>query len=291
MKTLVLGSGITALAYLYYDREAFALAGDQVGGLFKQQVMGPQYVWATPSTRKLLNELGLERRVRHLSIGYSLGGNIYQASDITADRMDEIRKQYAMKTRGITPAASHMSSGNGAPEIFSISVGQLVDTLLDRVRLRLIPCSATGVYMYGRQVYVKDEAFEYDRLVSTIPAPIFLGLTRNGDQAKLLLARDKAYEKHEVGGVLGYDYVYYPEEEPWHRISVMGGVGEVTSVIREYTLLPGQDAPEGSRRHRAGQIVGGREVLLSLPSSVELLGRYAEWRHDRRLENVLDLLA
>lgn len=301
MKTLVLGSGITALAYLYYDREAFALAGDQPGGLFKQQVMGPQYVWATDSTKRFMKELGLAPKIRQLRIGYCLGGKLFPAAVFTEDRLDDIRRQYSEKTRGIAPVGSHMSSGKSNPEVFTIGVSHLVDVLFSKLVMRINKSSATNIDMFNQAVCVQagqaQGIVEYDKLVSTIPAPTLMKLTGNEEQVQFLKAFDKAY-RVETGltpnHILqsGFDYVYFPEDEDFHRVSVVGGSGPEAKAICEYTMKPGGfEVPVGAKVHKMGQIIGGHEVLEGLPPSVECLGRYAEWRHDRRLENVLDVVS
>lgn len=303
-KTLVLGSGVSSLAYLFYNPFAFALAGTQVGGLFKQAAdLGPQYVWVTDSTTKLIKDLGVSRETRSVRVGYLIGDELVDLDSLEPDTALILRNQYSMKTRGTPPKQSHMSDGRVEFEIYVIPVSELVEILLDRVRLRLITETATLVDIYEQRVLSGDPQDQlksprirgYDQLVSTIPAPRFLKLIGQEDQVPKLLAWDKAYVKSNDYTVLeqalrssGCDYAYLPgPESKAHRVKLVDSGG----VVMEFTLRP-EDRPmnpgPGIVIQKQGQIIGGHEILDSLPKSIWLLGRYASWKHGVRLEHVLE---
>lgn len=304
-RTLVLGSGVSALAYLFYNRDAFALAGEQVGGLFaKAKDLGPQYVWKTSSTTKLLTDMGYidpvgknsSAATRVIKIGYLWEGRVSRLEDLSASERAEIQRLYALKTRGIEPKASFMSDGKSEFEIYSVPVEELVAELLKRVSLRLVPRSAKSVNMYYKRVVDgSGEIWEYDKLVSTVPAPVLLKLIGKEAEVHRLKAFDKIYEKrapvytfeNDMEG-RGYAYIYVPGDDyAFHRVRHVGD----GKVVREYTLVRGQEADvvdAGAVAQKRGQIVSGHEVGESLPSSVECYGRYASWQHGIRLEDVLE---
>lgn len=307
-KTLVLGSGISALAYLLYDESAFALAGDQVGGLFKMAAdLGPQLIWKTESTSKLLSDLGVKNMgYRVVKVGYYYAGKLWSEEELDPEVMKLIRREYSFKTRGTEPRGSHMSSGKGSFEVFDLPVQELVSMLMDRVSLRLIREKALKVDLYERRIETSGRTYHYDDLVSTVPAPVLLKLTGNEHLVGTLTAYDKVYQKvtgdtedhffvfEREALSRGFEYVYCPDEgAPFHRTRIIPGDGfdGLEGVVREYTLTPalrgGGSTPEGILQ-KGGQIVGGGEVLRSLPPSVRLLGRYASWKHEVRLEHVLD---
>lgn len=304
-RTLILGSGISSLVYLFYHKDAFALAGEQVGGLFaKAQDLGPQYVWKTPSTTKLLTDMGYidpvgknsSAATRVIKIGYLWEGRVSRLEDLSASERAEIQRLYALKTRGIEPKASFMSDGKSEFETYSIPVGDLVSELLKRVSLRLVPRSAKSVDMYYKRVLDGNgEIWEYDKLVSTVPAPVLLKLIGKESEDSRLKAFDKVYEKGDSRHVFeddmegrGYAYVYVPGDDyAFHRVRHAGG----GKVVREYTLVRGQEAGSAGVEvvvQKKGQIVSGHEIIESLPNSVECYGRYAQWRHGIRLEDVLE---
>lgn len=314
-KTLVLGSGISALVKLFYDPDAYALAGDEVGGLFKQSDdLGPQLIWVTASTTRLMRDLGLSLESRRVSVGYYFKGKLWSSEALESAKLTgEARSLYSLKTRGTGVKTSHMSSGKGSFEVFHFPVNALVDTLLERVAMRLIKGKALAVDPHNHLVKVRTPGLEsdytYDTLVSTVPAPVLLALVGHFDKTEKLLGWDKVYSKLEDASVLdleraalhaGFDYVYLPEaftdsgdDFQFHRTRVIGGVGSSVKVVREYTVTPSllqitRGAIPSGKLQKRGQIVGGHEILGQLPSNVERLGRYAEWRHDRRLEDVLE---
>lgn len=310
-KTLVLGSGISALAYLFYNPESFALAGDQVGGLFKQAAdLGPQLIWATPSTKRFLSDLGFEKQeTRTVLVGYYFNNRLWSQAELEREKLFHVVKDlYSQKTRGTPARESHMSSGQGEFEVFRMTVQELVDTLLQRVRMRLIPEKATHIDLYNGIAYTIESEYSYNTLVSTVPAPILLDLIGKREYANGLLAYDKVYQKaseedglwrfEKDAATLGYDYVYVIEGHDFHRTRIFEEVNGNHGVVREYTLTPslvdrlnGIEAgiPTGLIQKK-GQIVSGHEVLRELPPSVELYGRYSEWKHSVRLEHVLEAL-
>ena len=296
-KTLVLGSGVSALAYLFYNPSSFALAGDQVGGLFANaKNLGPQYVWKTSSTTKLMRDLGLNWGTKTIRVGYAVQGEFLEKKKVSPDSMKAIRRMYSMKTRGVEPKESHMSDGKASFEIYDISVSELVKILIDRVSLRIYYHKATNVLAYDKEVRADDgRTWGYSTLVSTIPAPRLLDLMGCDEEKVKLVAWDKAYVVEKATGEFakdfiasGFDYAYIAGEEMQaHRVKRV----DESTVLWEYTMKPGGFAVapgEGVVIQKGGQIIGGHEVLNSLPKSVELLGRYSEWSHGVRLEDVLE---
>lgn len=307
-KTLVLGSGISALTYLFQNPEAKALAGDAAmrGGMFKAyKLLGPQYLWADTFTEKFLNMLRLPTAKRTIRVGvYHKKKLITPESKISIETAHDIRVKYAMKTRGVETKASFMSSGKMVYDVFSISMEAVVNALLRRVQSRLIPSIAVNIFTDTR--FVQDnfgDMFSYDQLVSTIPATDFLELA-GFDGMQHLEARDKMYgiarlEKCEPwiqkAKAEKFDYVYCPcSTEPWHRVTFTT-VADVDYAVLEYTkteVTPWDTSAmksffDSTTVQRRGQIVSGKEVLLSMPKEIKFYGRYAEWDHAVKFNDVL----
>lgn len=319
-RTLVLGSGVSALAYLYYNPGAFALAGDQVGGLFASaQNLGPQYVWKTESTTKLLRDMGYidspiqppSAATRVIRIGYWWRGKVSRLEELSDSDRREVQRLYSLKTRGTEPKDSHMSDGKSEFEIWDLPVDQLVADLMKRVELRLIHQKALRVDPYRKLVYTGTGVYDfmdYDTLVSTVPAPVLLKLIGKEESAKNLLAFDKVYDRSQAETEVeeqfaimnrGFadervDYVYVPGGEfQFHRVRYIKEGDGAPEFVREYTVKDPEllkEFPKEALVQKRGQIIGGHEILSSLPKNIELLGRYAEWRHGIRLEDVLEAL-
>lgn len=304
MKTLVLGSGPSALAYLFYNPDAFALAGDQVGGLFAQQAgLGPQLLWHDKLAQNLMEDLGLPITTRQVKVGYIYRRTLLPREAMTDSEFEDFRNVYSLRTRGTKPIASHLSGGRSSFLAFTTPVDRIVQELAKQVALRLILGKAVFVDLYSRTVGSNQEStyLHYEKLVSTVPAPVLLSLIGHQDKIGQLSARDKTYLEVQTSALprwardaveLGFDYVYVVDEEcttPYHRVKFLGGEGG--TAILEDTIQPGQTPPSSARLHRAGQIIGGSELLRSLPTYIETLGRYASWNHGIKLNQVLEIIA
>lgn len=298
-RLLVLGGGISSLAYLFYHPDAYALAAD-VGGMFAQKILGPTYLWSTPQTRRLYLDSFRSSAVdtiptRVVRIGCLLDGKVMSMADVDGDR---IRTAYSMKTRGTEPRDSHMSDGVSEFEVIDVPLSEIVERLVSAVRFRIIRGVAEAVDSYRGIVTARGGIeFPYDHLVSTIPAPILLWIMGRADEAETLVGYDKMYVSRKPLSDLEYrflrsefDYAYAPgSEHLYHRIT--RDTRSPGNIIAEYTHVPGSaviPCPEGAHIHRAGQIVSGKEILRLLPPSIQLLGRYAEWDQGVRTEDVLE---
>lgn len=295
MKTLVLGSGPSALAYLFMDKEAVALGGPDPGGQFaNSRNLGPQLLWVTPETQLLLEQLGLPTNKRLVNVGYKWGDSIYHDPDAAIREI--FTNAYALKTRGHLPQSTYMSEGKNSYEVFSIGVDQLVEELYRRVRGRITAQSAKGITLNWDYVTTEEGTYDYDTLVSTVPAPVFMNLLGPNqdwfDPAKLT-AFNKGYVKihpdiydHWMQVAREhYDYVYCPGEEvSFHRVKF-----DHNFAVLEYTYKDPdlQVRGPGVVFQKNGQITGGGELLSLFPKHVKFLGRYARWKHGIKFHDTL----
>lgn len=307
-KTLVLGSGISALTYLFQNPEAKALAGDAAmrGGMFKtHKLFGPQYLWADTFSEKFLHMLKLPVTMRMIRVGIYHKKKLYTPdTKMKTEVENDVQALYAMKTRGVKKTTSYMSGGHMFYAVFNVSMETIVTTLLRRVQSRLIPSAAVNIFTDTR--FVQDnfgDMYSYDKLVSTIPAHSFLEIA-GFDGAQHLAARDKMYgiaklskcepwirEAHK----LKLDYVYCPcSTEPWHRVT-FARVLDTDYAVLEYTKsqVTNWDISamgsffDNTTVQPRGQIVSGKEVLLGMPPEIKFYGRYAEWDHAVKFNDVL----
>lgn len=307
-KTLVLGSGISALTYLFQNPEAKALAGaaSRRGGMFKtQSMLGPQYLWADKFSEKFLQMLTLPTAMRMIRVGIYYKKKLYTPeSKIAVTTAQDISNLYALKTRGIKSKSSFMSSGKMTYAVFNVSLETVVNALLKRVQERLIPSSAVCIYTDTR--FVQDnfgDMYTYDKLVSTIPAHDFLSMA-GFDGMQHLKSRDKMYGVVKLSKCAAWikdahkkklDYVYCPcDSEEWHRVTFTKLFNE-DYVVLEYTktaitnwdMVAADSFFSGTTIQLRGQIVSGKEVLCGMPAEIKFYGRYAEWDHSVKFNDVL----
>lgn len=295
-KTLVIGSGVSSLIFLYYNRTAFAITGSKIGGMFSsQKSLGPQLLWVDKNTTDLLENLDLPLDKRVVKIGYHTETGVHLARDLQNATIANLRNQYAYKTRGTKDHEAYMSQGVKEFEAFVIGVNDVVHRLVERVAMRLINGNATGIALYSKVIEFETVdnkiALDFDELVSTVPAPLFLKLIGREDLSSKLLGLDKAYAVAKVQDLPEefkqpfFDYIYVPHSKyPFHRVK-HDGTG---SAVVEYSLKPEDPKPAKAAIHPKGQIIGGHEVLESLPPYVTLLGRYAEWKPGIKTNQVLE---
>lgn len=293
--TIVLGGGPSALAFLFYNHDAVALAGPSLGGQFAQsKQLGPQLLWEDANTRALLEALGLSTELRSISVGYFWNGRLIAGGDLGSAEQ-HVKKAYAMKTRGTEPKGTFLSEGKSVYNVFVATVEELVAALIEKVKDRCVLESAIQIFPEQKTVISSlGKGHKYDTLVSTIPAPILLKLiTPDHPTLKDLQAFDKLYVRATTGQVepwmreaLGreFEYVYVPgDEHLFHRVKL----GD--PIILEYTHKSGvQVHGIGTVTQKGGQIVRGHEELAkAVPPEIKLLGRYSQWKHGIKFHDVL----
>jgi hypothetical protein len=299
-KTIVLGGGISALSYLYYDRCAFAVAGksDGIGGLAAiQQRVGPHLIWADEHTERLLKDLKLPTDSREILIGYLREDDtVVSREDMSQVEYDTFRDAYSYKTRGTGTKAGYMSGGVGTFRSFKVPMDEVVRKLYDAVAFRVLPLEAKHLLLWDNLVLGdKEDGYPYDHLVSTIPAPVFTRISGMHHLCEHLEARDKVYAQARYEQLPPwatrakrdeFEYVYVADPEiGFHRVRFLKDFA-----VLEYTVtgIPENFDPALSViKHPKGQIVRGAEIFRSLPPSVTLLGRFAEWNQSVKLNSVL----
>jgi hypothetical protein len=138
----------------------------------------------------------------------------------------------------------------------------------------------------------KIEILKYDNLISTLPAPLFYklsGIKPLEDfkyASKIFVMTTK--RNIDIGD---YDYVYFPEKRyGFHRITKIGN----ERMCIEYTLInPNNENDRISHwcklsyktsSIKIGQIISGS---IEKFDNIEFLGRYAEWNHDVKINDVI----
>ncbi len=292
--TIVIGGGISALAYLFFNPQATALVGNKnlVGGMFKLfPNFGPQYLWKDDYADHLLKYLRLPTDTRTVKVGVLHRGTVHTHIDTVPKGAGE---SYAFKTRGVAPKKSFMSGGHMEYEVYKVSLQEVIEALSIAVEDRYIPFAAKEIDIkasYVTDTHGNEHAF--DKLVSTIPAPTFATLTGYHGKVKLFRAWDKYYSvlpmpKAPYASIRmairhGLDYIYCPESRvPYHRVTFFKD-----RLVYEFTnVIPG---PQFTNVHKqaAGQIICGSEILKDAPKHIVFLGRYAQWDHSVKFNDVL----
>lgn len=295
MGNYIIGSGIAGLVTAYYN-PGFKIVGDDLGGQMVKRGLGPRILEVNENSKNLLEDLGYDLKsieIKTAKIGYRYEGGTHDT--ITP----EYRKEYYIKSRNIKNEdidipSSVMSDGKNKIEYYNIDWKDLVDKLSKEVEGQLIKGLVKKMDLNNKTFNINDNntKFEFDKLISTIPAPAFCKLTNIKPESPFM-ADKKVFIIVSVGSVdiRDYDYIYYPEKEiGYHRIT---NVGRNRAAI-EYTgnRFKSQNLV-AKWRHIAissKELPGAQIISGSMPEvpNVEFVGRFAEWNHDIKTDDIVE---
>lgn len=290
MSNYILGGGIAGLIAGFYEKDYYII-GQDIGGQMSQKGLGPRILEVNDYSAKLLEDLEYDSvPIKVAKIGYR-HNNRFQ------DRLNEqLRKKYYLKSRNIqTPnvemPSSIMSDGKNSIRYFDIDWNDLILRLYNAVKDRYIIDKITGIDINNKLINTDVSQYDYDKIISTLPAPVFFNLSGEIPEEEL------TYEKKlfvivssKTVDLSEFDYVYYPDMDcSYHRVTRLS---ETRAAI-EYT---GNQFNHTNLfdywRHIAfevktlpmGQIKSGKVGSFK---DIEFLGRYAEWNHDIKTDDIV----
>lgn len=292
----IIGGGLTGLIFAFYNPE-YVVLSENIGGQVSNQILlGPRLLQKHKNTEILLNDLGIEKKIKIAKIGYYYDGKFHDNCPQNL-RVDYYRKTRCIKDLNLsTIPNSIMSEGKTEIEYYDINFNTLLEKLTKNTKvIRHNVCHINSKKMFFTLHDEINKKHEYEYLVSTIPAPSFYviykpSIKKLAHYSKLTYLSKQFIVIDDVIIPDEFDYVYYPESFiPWHRITKFGN----KSVV-EYT---GKFNREGSNMKRFwsnvvdyhymefGQIQEGTPVRVPC---VTYLGRYAEWDHSIKIQDVIE---
>jgi hypothetical protein len=297
-RNYVIGAGISGLIVGYIL--GWPVIGKDIGGQMSSPFpLGPRILEECGETVWLISKLGVKLPpAREYKIGYmNQGGFIYDCPE------QGFAEAYYAKTRLYDPRDliwlpnSTMSGGKKYIKGWDLDSIGLVDILAERVDR--VPFDV-GMIFLGRHSLSLSNGSEmlYDRLISTIPLPTLDQLV--GSPLKMSGHTFRSFDTifvqmtvNDPSPVMGmFDYVYVANENiPYHRITRL----QDTTYVYEFRSdrYPGifksrHDTDVIPRRKFIGknyQIVNEKKLLRVL--DIDLIGRYAQWDHDIKIEDVI----
>lgn len=286
----VIGGGISGLIFAFYNRDYRVITSD-VGGLMKNNLMGPRLLQVNEWNKRLLDDLNMEANIKTARIGYFYGGKLHDTCS------EDMRVMYYMKSRKVSKQEvpeSVMSEGKNTIEYYDIDFNELITKLTKHTTLIL----GTVKRITRSHILLFDthQKLKYNHIVSTIPAPTFYLIYYNNSKEhrensdkksqlkflnKLFIMVDIKYVKDQLGD---FDYVYFPESKyPYHRITRVSD----TEAVVEFTGIDEKPKlfPEIAKKYiEIGQIQSGSVETFE---NIMFLGRYAEWNHKIKIQDVV----
>jgi hypothetical protein len=270
-QTVILGGGVTGAIAAFYLPDSIVIDKGVT-----PEFLGPHYVWDTPETRKLCEDLGLPINKRKVRIGVWYDGKFVEPDA-------RLRNLYRLKLDDMTASMSEL---NDTIDVIDITFEALHKALLDRIKDRLRVGTVTRV----TQTKVNSTAgtFDADEIISTIPLIDLLELM--GQKTDKLASTYQPLTfvlidlpKSHHFWKSGYDYIYFPgPDELFYRLTL--GEPCVLEFVNSTVVIP-QDATLISiRRKKYGRITKKIEADVG---NIKLLGRYGRWEPRWRLQDTI----
>lgn len=325
---VILGGGIAGLVAHHYFPEAVmitsSVGGQTVGPLFQ---LGPRFIHVGPNTDSLLKDLGFSGVGRkRVFIGYYYNKMLHKevSRDMRKSYLVKTRGKGADLTKDIMSSGSNcFHSYDLPPESMAC---RIIDRWKDTSNL--IQGVITGIYEDYIRVAVpgekgaEDFKVNYNKMISTIPRPVYNMLLFGPSKDILVISGQEKLESISTTfylikvdaqcrrtffnfGKKTFDYTYFPEEGvPFHRISRMNDWSDghlegrmvLESIEENLGMWNKICFDKLLMRIEDKFTLKGAQIINSIPEREEIekddkvfpVGRYAEWCHKVKLEEVVE---
>jgi hypothetical protein len=294
----ILGGGISGLIWNFYHPEFTIITPKESVENYTRSYL----VWLHDSyeTRKLLKDLGLEVKLKQSNIGYFRKGWIYD-SPTTDMNLVLIQKKMTPWNKELdtqfVPKSTDMSmTSTGSTNYMNtldVNLAEVVRRLKEKVQIE-----------YGYVVKIDDKTItikqdfspgstekvkSYEKLVSTIPAPLFWKAYEQERQFDSFPITSIITNKKPLKFYGKYEMVYYDDSMPFTRVSSLNGnyAIEFTGIIErdEFTRLFPELPILDYVVIKQGRIISNGENTP--PNNIIFSGRFAKWNYGISTENVI----
>lgn len=292
----IIGAGPTGLISCFYVEDSIiftdTIFGQQNNVLFK---LGPRIIKDTKYTRKFCNRLGLKDiKSKEINVGYYDGC----INDIpTKNLTEDFKRQYALKTRNINSDSDYyrsiLSGGQNRFKVLDIDYDNLLvevyKKVCDRIELDKITDIDLGV---GEINFLSGNSYFYDEIISTIPLPSLLNICNfnfypeidfTTFNTKFLKVNYNDYI-HLLEWKKNFDYIYSASTN-WHRVSFFDDYA-VFEFLSDCNIENFKF--ESMYNLKNAQIKHSRDDISMSEYKIKLLGRYSQWNHSIKLEQVIE---
>jgi hypothetical protein len=288
----ILGAGISALCYAYYHPE-YIIIGDELGGrLNKKFFENIIYFHATLETQKLLDDLHIKYIKKTQNIVYVI--NKQCIKNITViDKINFIKKK--LNDENFMPNDLTLSTNDYYISIFEFSYKELLDALSKNVSF----IQDKVIRITDKEIITEKTRYEYDNIVSTLPADIFWQIYYKQSQLEfkkktvtfVLCDKEPDFAKN-----INYDLLYIVDTAlKYNRISKKFNTEKDFTILYEFTGNISKEEiskylPENTKIleyyiDSSGIIYTNKNNFS--PKNVLFIGRFATWNHADKLQDVL----
>ena len=301
MSTYVIGGGVAGLTYAAIDKSAIVLDKNPLGQLANKYILGPRLMIADLSTQNFFEELSKDFKlprveVTKLNIGFEDDRIVYSAAT------DDFKKAYSLITRGKQAYESSFLSEGRNSILHYVFMGIDEDNysfLFNRIKniisSRVWSSSVTKIDYENKLIHLEHDSLakcemDYDKLISTININLFNKLSNSNvefdtsTKPKCFYITEYSEDNEELRARFGYvysingeytrktfqrNYVCYETVYP-HEGDIINGC----RIIQRVENIP-------------IQIAHSQDVRKI--NDVYMLGRYAQWNHGIKFNNIIPI--
>jgi len=289
---IILGGGITALIWAYYNKEHF-IVSDQIGGQMSSNFdLGPRYLHnKQPYVTNFLNSLHMSIKHRLIRIGYIDDSGWVSNPDL------QFRQNYYMKSRGTTDISGFdntvLNTNIKEFKVCDVDFKELVFRLFEDVSDRIYSGKVTKIDLQEQTISTDTNlSIKFKNMVSTIPLKIFssianLNLDLKSSTMSYCLVSDSFFD------LKGFDYVYDARSSTYcHRMTkCKQGIVCDVSDNNIFCFLNAQDGflPLELKTVKNNQIISlDKDFELEKHPEIKFVGRYGSWHRRWKTETAIE---
>ena len=279
----ILGAGINGLIVSHYlpDYKIIGLTTCQESNDFP---LGPRYIHYSKDVEEFLKNLNLDITTEKVKIGYSSKGII----DGTAT--EQFRKDYFYKTRGKgKPFESSMSNDKNTIKVFKIKPDELYKVLLNNLQNRIIKEKIIAIDRFKLIIETEQQTYEANKLISTLPAPIFFRLTGEHTIAECFKTKPKIFFLVKSNfDFEGYDYIYFSDEEEIMTRATKFEDKMIIEIANEEDCKKIEQKEDIIKKVILPNAQIINKVNFGNMYPIICIGRFACWNHSKKINEVVE---
>ncbi|MAG47094.1 hypothetical protein CL617_00685 [archaeon] len=291
MKTnkLIIGSGISALVFAFYNPQYTIIAPkDGLGGKLSNDFMHSTiYLHETKESKEFLDEVGIEYKRRTHVIKYVKGDQVRR--DIyEIDKLAMIKKK--MQDDNFEVKDTNLSVSDYYINVLDVDYALLIEKLSKNLEI----LDESVIRITDTEVVTNKTSYNYDEVISTIPAPVFWKLyyqSKNIEFKSLPITFVLIDELPTILRSESFDLVYFIDKKyKYTRINKKNGKylyefsGKLTKEeVKQY--LP-KSAKIFSHHVDNNAIIFTNNNNIP-PNNIRFLGRFAQYNHSIKTNDVI----
>ncbi len=288
----IIGGGISGLIFKFYN-PSFTLISPEIGGGFLKNIYSVSWIHDTLYTRKFLRDLELLLDPYKIKIGYYYNGYVH---DYCADnyKLKIIKRKMTDITTSdniddFKTISTNLSVQSNILNALYTDINIIFEKLQKNINIiqdKVVKITDTHIYLQT------GKKLEYNKLISTIAAPIFWkiykSISRHALEFKYLpITIVETWDKPLIFNDI-YQLIYFAEDYSFNRIlkkEPMSYSYEFTGKIDNIkTYLPNVHINKVDI-----QTIGRIFLQKNIPpnNNITFLGRFAQWNYTSKVQQVI----